>query len=64
MITQRQRYILLIVIILYHSHHDSEWHNLSWVLIYILEQFLPWMHADSAQFSFSLSGLGILTWST
>ena len=32
----------------YYCHHDSEWHNLSWVLIYILEQFLPWMHVGSA----------------
>ena len=49
MITQRHRYILLIVIIIYYCHHDSEWHNLSWVLIYILEQLLPWMHAGSTQ---------------
>ena len=50
MITQRHIYILLIVIIIYYCHHDSESHNLSWVLIYIyiLEQLLPWMHAVSA----------------
>ena len=46
MITQRHRYILLIVIIIYYYHHDFEWHSLSWVLIYIMEQYLPWMHAD------------------
>ena len=55
MITQSHRYILLIVIIIYYCHHDFERHNLSWVLIYILEKFLPWMHACSTQFSISLS---------
>ena len=51
----KDRYILLIFIIIYYCHHDSEWNNLSWVLLYILEQFLPWMHAGPAQFSISLS---------
>ena len=55
MITQRHRYILLIIIIIYYCHHDSKWHHLSWVLIYILEQFLPLMYAGSAQFNNSLS---------
>ena len=52
MISQRHRYILLIIIV-YYYHHDSEWNNLSCILIYILEQFLPWMHAGLAQFSIS-----------
>ena len=54
MITQRHKYILLIVIIIYYCRLESESHNLSWVLLYILEQFLPWMHAGSTQFSISL----------
>ena len=68
MITQRHRYILLIIIIIYYCHHDSEWHHLSWVLIYILEQFLPLMYAGSTQFSISLSvwvfWLGQPSWSS
>ena len=39
----------------YYCHHDYVQHDLSWVLIYILEQFLPWMHAGSAYFIISLS---------